>query len=172
MKNKGTAIVTLSAGVVIALVALALALDLGGIASLVPTAGKAVWGFAGCAVALIVCGVAAFAHRTTPQELVEQSDERNQAIGNMAARRAFTLFSVLVPIVALVLFVLDQASLVAVLALVGIEVVTFVVYLAAIARLQKNDVGTSSLDGCGARRPCGHRPFAQPRPSHTCRMGT
>ncbi len=137
MKNKGTAIVTLSAGVVIALVALALALDLGGIASLVPTAGKAVWGFAGCAVALIVCGVAAFAHRTTPQELVEQSDERNQAIGNMAARRAFTLFSVLVPIVALVLFVLDQASLVAVLALVGIEVVTFVVYLAAIARLQK-----------------------------------
>lgn len=88
-------------------------------------------------MALIVCGVAAFAHRTTPQELVEQSDERNQAIGNLAARRAFTLFSVLVPIVALVLFVLDQASLVAVLALVGIEVVTFVVYLAAIARLQK-----------------------------------
>ena len=41
MKNKGTAIVTLSAGVVIALVALAFALDLGGIASLVPTAGKA-----------------------------------------------------------------------------------------------------------------------------------
>ena len=138
MKNKGTAIVTLSAGVVIALVALAFALDLGGIASLVPTAGKAVWGFAGCAVALIVCGVAAFAHRTTPQELVEQSDERNQTIGNLAARRAFTLLSVLVPLASLlVLFVLDQASLAAVLALVGIEVVTFVVYLAAIARLQK-----------------------------------
>ena len=171
MKNKGTAIVTLSAGVVIALVALAFALDLGGIASLVPTAGKAVWGFAGCAVALIVCGVAAFAHRTTPQELVEQSDERNQTIGNLAARRAFTLLSVLVPLAARA--VRSRPGIACrrararrhrgghVRGLLGGD-----------SPPAKDDVGANSLDGCGAKRPRGHRPFTQPSPSHTCRMGT
>lgn len=135
--NKKTAAITLSIGAAMVLVALALALNVGGVASLVPTAAKAVWGFVGCAAALLVCGFAALAHKTTPAELVEQSDERNQAIGNLAARRAFTLFSVLVPIASLVLFVLDQMSLAAVLAIVGIEAFAFVAYLVAIARLQK-----------------------------------
>lgn len=135
--NKRTAIVTLSIGGVIALVALVLAFDIGGVASLVPTAAKAVWGFAGCAFALLICGILALVHKTTPQEAIEQSDERNQAIGNLAARKAFTFMTVFTPIVGLVLFVLDQVSLAAMLVIIATEVVALAAYAIAIARLQR-----------------------------------
>lgn len=135
--NRKAGLVTLSIAVVLTLIALALAFNVGGIANLVPTAAKAVWGFAGCAFALFICSAAALAHKTTPQELIEQADERNQAIGNLAARKAFTFMSVFMPLVALLLFVLDQVSLAAVLVIIGIEVAAFVAYIIYIARLQR-----------------------------------
>ena len=49
----------------------------------------------------------------------------------------FTLFSVLVPVTALVLWVLGQVTLVGVLVFVGIEVVAFIAYVAFIAKAQK-----------------------------------
>ena len=61
----------------------------------------------------------------------------NPSIGNLAARKAFTFMSVFMPLVALVLYVLDQVSLTAMLVIIGIEVVTFVTYAIYIARLQR-----------------------------------
>ena len=98
---------------------------------------QAAFGLGGCAFALIVCGLFALAHKPTQKELVEQNDERNVAIGNLAATRAFTLFSVLVPVTALVLWVLGQVTLVGMLVFVGIEVVAFIAYVAFIAKAQK-----------------------------------
>lgn len=135
--NRKAGLVTLAIAVVLTLITLALAFNVGGVATLVPTAAKAVWGFAGCAFALFICSAAALTHKTTPQEAIEQADERNQAIGNLAARKAFTFMSVFMPLVALVLYVLDQVSLVAMLVIIGIEVVTFVTYAIYIARLQR-----------------------------------
>lgn len=135
--NRKSGLVTLLIAVALTLVTLALAFNVGDIASLVPTAAKAVWGFAGCAFALFICSAVALAHKPTPQEQIEQADERNQAIGNLAARKAFTFMSVFMPLVALVLYVLDQVSLVAMLVIIGIEVVTFVAYAVYIARLQR-----------------------------------
>ena len=135
--NKKTAYLTLSIAGALVLATVALALDVGGISHVVPTAAKAVWGFGGCAFALLVCGAAALFHKPTDQELVEQSDERNVAIGNLAAKSAFSLFSILVPLITLVLFVLDQISLVGTLVLIAVEVVAFIAYLVQIARIQK-----------------------------------
>ena len=53
--NRKSAVLTLSIGIACAIVAVALALDLGGISSVLPIAAKGVWGFAGCAAALLVC---------------------------------------------------------------------------------------------------------------------
>ncbi|HIW75945.1 MAG TPA: hypothetical protein H9877_04825 [Candidatus Gordonibacter avicola] len=135
--NRKAGLITLAIAVVLTLITLALAFNVGGVATLVPTAAKAVWGFAGCAFALFICSVAALTHKTTPQEAIEQADERNQAIGNLAARKAFTFMGVFMPLVALVLYVLDQVSLTAMLVIIGIEVVTFVTYAIYIARLQR-----------------------------------
>lgn len=135
--NRKAGLATLSIAVGLTLITLALAFNVGGIANLVPTAAKAVWGFAGCAFALFICSAAALAHKPTPQELIEQTDERNQTIGNLAARKAFTFMSVFTPLVALVLFVLDQMSLAATLVIIGIEVAAFVAYAIYIARLQR-----------------------------------
>ena len=46
--NRKSAVLTLSIGIASAIVAVALALDLGGISSVLPIAAKGVWGFAGC----------------------------------------------------------------------------------------------------------------------------
>lgn len=135
--NKKTAYLTLSLAGALALVTLALALDVGGISRVVPTAAKAVWGFGGCALALLICGTAALFHKPTDQELVNQSDERNVAIGNLAAKSAFSLFTILMPLITLVLFVLDQISLAGTLTLIAVEVVAFIAYLVQIARIQK-----------------------------------
>ncbi len=135
--NKKTAYLTLSLAGALALVTLALALDVGGISRVVPTAAKAVWGFGGCALALLICGAAALFHKPTDQELVNQSDERNIAIGNLAAKSAFSLFTILMPLITLVLFVLDQISLAGTLTLIAVEVVAFIAYLVQIARIQK-----------------------------------
>ena len=51
--NRKSAVLTLSIGIACAIVAVALALDLGGISSVLPIAAKGVWGFAGCAAALL-----------------------------------------------------------------------------------------------------------------------
>lgn len=75
--NRKSAVLTLSIGIACAIVAVALALDLGGISSVLPIAAKGVWGFAGCAAALLVCGAFALAHKPTPQQIIEQGDERN-----------------------------------------------------------------------------------------------
>mgnify|MGYP007098958590 CR=1 FL=1 len=66
--NRKSAVLTLSIGIACAIVAVALALDLGGISSVLPIAAKGVWGFAGCAAALLVCGAFALAHKPTPQQ--------------------------------------------------------------------------------------------------------
>ena len=71
------------------------------------------------------------------QNEIAERDERNVAIGNLAATRAFTLFSVLVPVTALMLWVLGQVTLVGMLVFVGIEVVAFIAYVAFIAKAQK-----------------------------------
>ena len=108
MNNK-PAVITLSIGVLFLVATLAFAFNLGGVSD----------------------------HKPTRKELVEQNDERNVAIGNLAATRAFTLFSVLVPVTALVLWVLGQVTLVGMLVFVGIEVVAFIAYVAFIAKAQK-----------------------------------
>ena len=84
--NRKSAVLTLSIGIACAIVAVALALDLGGISSVLPIAAKGVWGFAGCAAALLVCGAFALAHKPTPQQIIEQGDERNAAINGKAGR--------------------------------------------------------------------------------------
>ena len=71
--NRKSAVLTLSIGIASAIVAVALALDLGGISSVLPIAAKGVWGFAGCAAALLVCGAFALAHKPTPQQIIEIS---------------------------------------------------------------------------------------------------
>ena len=96
--NRKSAVLTLSIGIASAIVAVALALDLGGISSVLPIAAKGVWGFAGCAAALLVCGAFALAHKPTPQQIIEQGDERNAAINGKAGLRAFEAFSVLAPL--------------------------------------------------------------------------
>ena len=68
--NRKSAVLTLSIGIACAIVAVALALDLGGISSVLPIAAKGVWGFAGCAAALLVCGAFALAHKPTPQQII------------------------------------------------------------------------------------------------------
>ena len=93
--NRKSAVLTLSIGIACAIVAVALALDLCGISSVLPIAAKGVWGFAGCAAALLVCGAFALAHKPTPQQIIEQGDERNAAINEKAGLRAFEAFSVL-----------------------------------------------------------------------------
>ena len=135
--NRKSAVLTLSIGIASAIVAVALALDLGGISSVLPIAAKGVWGFAGCAAALIVCGAFALAHKPTRVELIEQGDERNAAINGKAALLAFETFSVLVPIAGLVLYVVGEVSVAGLLALIGVEIVATVVYFAQIARMQK-----------------------------------
>lgn len=135
--NKKPAILTLSLGIACALAAVVFALDLGGASTLLPIAGKAVWGFGGCAAALIVCGAFALAHKPTRVELIEQGDERNAAINGKAALLAFETFSVLVPIAGLVLYVVGEVSVAGLLALIGVEIVATVVYFAQIARMQK-----------------------------------
>lgn len=135
--NKKPAVLTLSLGIACALAAVVFALDLGGASTLLPIAGKAVWGFGGCAAALIVCGAFALAHKPTRVELIEQGDERNAAINGKAALLAFETFSVLVPIAGLVLYVVGEVSVAGLLALIGVEIVATVVYFAQIARMQK-----------------------------------
>lgn len=135
--NKKPAILTLSLGIACALAAVVFALDLGGASALLPIAGKAVWGFGGCAAALIVCGAFALAHKPTRVELIEQGDERNAAINGKAALLAFETFSVLVPIAGLVLYVVGEVSVAGLLALIGVEIVATIVYFAQIARMQK-----------------------------------
>lgn len=135
--NKKPAVLTLSIGIACALVTVVFALDLGGISALLPEAYKAVWGFGGCAAALIICGAFALAHKPTQTELIEQVDERNQAINGKAALQAFEVFSVLMPLVGLALFVVDELSIAGLLTLIGVEVVATVVYFARLARLQK-----------------------------------
>ena len=95
--NRKSAVLTLSIGIACAIVAVALALDLGGISSVLPIAAKGVWGFAGCAAALLVCGAFALAHKPTPQQIIEQGDERNAAINGKAGLCAFEAFSMLAP---------------------------------------------------------------------------
>ena len=51
--------------------------------------------------------------------------------------KAFNLFTVLVPVVALVLWVLGQVTLAGVLAIIALEVAVFAAYLVFIARAQK-----------------------------------
>ena len=78
--NRKSAVLTLSIGIACAIVAVALALDLGGISSVLPIAAKGVWGFAGCAAALLVCGAFALAHKPTPQQIIEQELEPQQDV--------------------------------------------------------------------------------------------
>lgn len=108
--NRKSAVLTLSIGIASAIVAVALALDLGGISSVLPIAAKGVWGFRGCAAALLVCGAFALAHKPTPQQIIEQGDERNAAINGKAGLRAFEAFSVLAPLAALALYAFEQIS--------------------------------------------------------------
>ena len=118
--NRKSAVLTLSIGIASAIVAVALALDLGGISSVLPIAAKGVWGFAGCAAALLVCGAFALAHKPTPQQIIEQGDERNAAINGKAGLRAF-----------------EQISTAGVLTIIAVEVVASIVYFAQIARMQR-----------------------------------
>ena len=131
--NRKSAVLTLSIGIASAIVAVALALDLGGISSVLPIAAKGVWGFAGCAAALLVCGAFALAHKPTPQQIIEQGDERNAAINGKAGLRAFEAFSVLAPLAALALYAFEQG----VLTIIAVEVVASIVYFAQIARMQR-----------------------------------
>lgn len=135
--NKKPAIFTLSIGIACALVTVVFALDLGGVSAILPEAYKAVWGFGGCAAALLVCGAFALAHKPTPVELIEQDDERNKAINGRAALLAFEVFSILVPLVGLVLYVVGELSVAGLLVLIGVEVVATVVYFVQIGRFQK-----------------------------------
>ena len=135
--TKKSAYLALSIGVACALIAVAFALDLGGIASALPIAGKAVWGFGGCAAAILVCGAFALAHKPTETELIEQGDERNKAINGKAGLLAFETLSVLVPLATLALYVFGELSSTALFVLIGIEIVAAVVYFALIARMQK-----------------------------------
>lgn len=137
-KNRRTSIITLSLGAVCVLVTVILGFNVGGLADALPTAGKGVWGFGGCAVALIICGIASLFHKPSRSELVSEADERNIAIRSRAAERAFNLFSVLAPIAALVLFAFDQITTVGVLVVIGAEVVSFVAYLVWIAKIQRS----------------------------------
>ena len=130
--NRKSAVLTLSIGI-----AVALALDLGGISSVLPIAAKGVWGFAGCAAALLVCGAFALAHKPTPQQIIEQGDERNAAINGKAGLRAFEAFSVLAPLAALALYAFEQISTAGVLTIIAVEVVASIVYFAQIARMQR-----------------------------------
>ena len=136
MNNK-PAVITLSIGVLFLVATLAFAFNLGGVSDALPLGAQAAFGLGGCAFALIVCGLFALAHKPTRKELVEQNDERNVAIGNLAATRAFTLFSVLVPVTALVLWVLGLVTLVGMFVFVGIVVVAFIAYVSFIAKAQK-----------------------------------
>ncbi|WP_139650611.1 hypothetical protein [Raoultibacter phocaeensis] len=136
--TKTTAVVTLSLAAAFLLITVVFGFNIGGIAGILPTAGKAVWGFAGCTVALAICGVAALLHKPTSSELVSEADERNVAIRSRAAERAFNVLSVLVPIGALALFAFDQITMAGVLIMVAVEVIAFVAYLAWIANLQKS----------------------------------
>lgn len=135
--NRKSAVLTLAIGIACALVTVVFALDLGGISALLPEAYKAVWGFGGCAAALIVCGAFALAHKPTKTELIEQVDERNQAINGKAALLAFEVLSVLVPLVSLALYALGEIGIVSLAVLIGMEVVATVVYFVQLARLQK-----------------------------------
>ena len=135
--NKKPAVLTLSIGIACALLTVVFALDLGGISTLLPEAYKAVWGFGGCAAALLVCGAFALAHKPTKTELIEQDDERNKAINGKAALFAFEVFSILVPLVGLVLYVVGEVSVAGLLVLIGVEIVATVVYFAQIGRFQK-----------------------------------
>lgn len=137
-KSRTTSVVTLSIGFLCLLVTVALGLNIGGAADIFPTAGKAVWGFGGCTVALLLCGIASLLHKPTRSELVSEADERNIAIRSRAAEKAFTLLSVLVPIGALALYAFDQLSVAGVLIMIGIEVVAFLGYLLWISRMQQN----------------------------------
>lgn len=135
--NRKSAVLTLSIGIASAIVAVALALDLGGISSVLSIAAKGVWGFAGCAAALLVCGAFALAHKPTPQQIIEQGDERNAAINGKAGLRAFEAFSVLAPLAALALYAFEQISTAGVLTIIAVEVVASIVYFAQIARMQR-----------------------------------
>lgn len=136
--TKTTAIVTLSLAAACVLATVAFGFNIGGAADILPTAGKAVWGFGGCAVALVICGIAALFHTPTSSELVSEADERNIAIRSRAAERAFSVLTVLVPIGALALFAFDQLTVAGVLIMIAAEVVAFVAYLMRIAKLQKS----------------------------------
>ena len=94
-------------------------------------------GFAGCAAALLVCGAFALAHKPTPQQMIEQGDERNAAINGKAGLRAFEAFSVLAPLAALALYAFEQISTAGVLTIIAVEVVASIVYFAQIARMQR-----------------------------------
>lgn len=135
--NKKPATFTLALGLLFALITLAFALDLDGLATALPLGAQAAFGLGGCSVALIACGVFALAHKPTPIQLIEQTDERNIAIGNQAATKAFNLFSILIPVVALALWVFGQLSMPGVLVFIGVEVVAFIAYVFFIARAQK-----------------------------------
>ena len=135
--NRKSAVLTLSIGIACAIVAVALALDLGGISSVLPIAAKGVWGFAGCAAALLVCGAFALAHKPTPQQIIEQGDERNAAINGKAGLCAFEAFSMLAPLAALALYAFEQISTAGVLTIIAVEVVASIVYFAQIARMQR-----------------------------------
>ena len=127
--TRKSAVLTLSIGIACAIVAVALALDLGGISSVLPIAAKGVWGFAGCAFAL--------AHKPTPQQIIEQGDERNAAINGKAGLCAFEAFSMLAPLAALALYAFEQISTAGVLTIIAVEVVASIVYFAQIARMQR-----------------------------------
>ena len=131
--NRKSAVLTLSIGIACAIVAVALALDLCGISSVLPIAAKGVWGFAGCAAARLVCGAFALAHKPTPQQMIE----RNAAINEKAGLRAFEAFSVLAPLAALALYAFEQISTAGVLTIIAVEVVASIVYFAQIARMQR-----------------------------------
>lgn len=135
--NKKPAVLTLSIGIACALITLAFALNLGGISTLLPEAHKAVWGFGGCAVALLACGAFALAHKPTKTEIIEQDDERNKAINGKAALLAFEMFSILVPLAGLALYVVGEVSVAGLLAFIGVEIVATVVYFVQIGRFQK-----------------------------------
>ena len=107
--NRKSAVLTLSIGIACAIVAVALALDLGGISSVLPT----------------------------PQQIIEQGDERNAAINGKAGLCAFEAFSMLAPLAALALYAFEQISTAGVLTIIAVEVVASIVYFAQIARMQR-----------------------------------
>ena len=126
--DRKSAVPTLSIGIACAIVAVAGSRP-GGLLIL-PIAAKDVWGFAGCAAALLVCGAFALAHKPTPQQIIEQGDERNAAINGKAGLRAFEAFSVLAPLAALALYAFEQISTAGVLTIIAVEVVASIVYFA------------------------------------------